>query len=118
MLQKKAGATSKSHRWAVAYKFPAQQAETVINDVIVQVGRTGVLTPVAILSPVSLGGSTVSRATLHNFEEIKRLDIMINDRVFIEKGGEIIPQIIKVITEKRDGTERESLFRKMIPVMP
>lgn len=116
LLQKKAGATSKSHRWAVAYKFPAQQAETVINDVIVQVGRTGVLTPVAILSPVSLGGSTVSRATLHNFEEIKRLDIKINDRVFIEKGGEIIPQIIKVITEKRDGTERDVPVPEKCPV--
>ncbi|NLG12269.1 MAG: NAD-dependent DNA ligase LigA [Elusimicrobia bacterium] len=116
LLQKKAGATSKSHRWAVAYKFPAQQAETVINDVIVQVGRTGVLTPVAILSSVSLGGSTVSRATLHNFEEIKRLDIKINDRVFIEKGGEIIPQIIKVITEKRGGTERDIPVPEKCPV--
>ncbi|MDD3726204.1 MAG: NAD-dependent DNA ligase LigA, partial [Candidatus Ratteibacteria bacterium] len=96
-LQEKLGATSKSPRWAVAYKFPAQQVETTLKDVKIQVGRTGTLTPVAILEPVQLGGTTVSRATLHNFDEVKRLGIKIGDRVFVEKGGEIIPQIVKPI---------------------
>ena len=115
-LQEKLGFTSKSPRWAVAYKFPAQQVETTLNDVIVQVGRTGTLTPVAILEPVQLGGTTVSRATLHNFDEVKRLGIKIGDRVFVEKGGEIIPQIVKAIPEKRKGTEKDIPIPKECPV--
>jgi len=115
-LQEKLGLTSKSPRWAVAYKFPAQQVETTLNDVIVQVGRTGTLTPVAILEPVQLGGTTVSRATLHNFDEVKRLGIKIGDRVFVEKGGEIIPQIVKAIPEKRKGTEKDIPVPKECPV--
>jgi len=105
-LQKNSGITSKSVRWAVAYKFPAEQAETTLKDVKVQVGRTGTLTPVALLEPVEVSGSTVSRATLHNFDEIKRLGVKIGDRVFIEKGGEIIPKIVKPIPEKRTGNEK------------
>ncbi|MDD3725887.1 MAG: NAD-dependent DNA ligase LigA, partial [Candidatus Ratteibacteria bacterium] len=85
-------------------------------DVKIQVGRTGTLTPVAILEPVQLGGTTVSRATLHNFDEVKRLGIKIGDRVFVEKGGEIIPQIVKPIPEKRDGTEQDITIPKECPV--
>ncbi|MGC8804988.1 MAG: NAD-dependent DNA ligase LigA, partial [Candidatus Ratteibacteria bacterium] len=100
------GSTSKSPRWMVAYKFPAEQATTVIKDVIVQVGRTGILTPVAILEPVHLAGTMVSRASLHNFDEIKRLDVKIGDRVFVEKAGEIIPKVVKVIKEARTGEQQ------------
>lgn len=115
-LQEKLGVTSKSPRWAVAYKFPAQQVETTLKDVVVQVGRTGILTPVAVLEPVELSGTTVSRATLHNFDEVKRLGIKIGDRVFVEKGGEIIPQIVKVIIEKRTGRERDIPVPERCPV--
>jgi DNA ligase (NAD+) len=115
-LQGKLSITSKSPRWAVAYKFPAQQVETTLKDVIVQVGRTGTLTPVAILEPVEVSGSTISRATLHNFDEVKRLGIKIGDRVFIEKGGEVIPQVVKPIPEKRTGQEREIELPTECPV--
>ncbi len=99
--QKKLGATSKSPRWAIAYKFKAQQAETRIRAITWQVGRTGILTPVAELEPVFLAGTTVSRATLHNADEIERKDIRLNDAVFIEKGGDIIPKVVRVIEERR-----------------
>ncbi|WP_041464183.1 NAD-dependent DNA ligase LigA [Pelodictyon luteolum] len=95
------GATSKSPRWAIAYKYPAQQATTVLRDVVFQVGRLGTITPVAELEPVRLAGSTVSRSTLHNFDEMRRLGIMIGDRVVIEKSGEVIPKVIRVVTEAR-----------------
>jgi len=104
-LQEKLGATTKSPRWVVAYKFPAEQVTTIVRNIVVQVGRTGTLTPVAILEPVQISGTIVSRATLHNFDEIKRLGVKIGDRVFIEKGGEIIPKIVKVVPEVRDGDE-------------
>lgn len=100
-LRKNLGYTSKYPKWAVAYKFPATQMTTEVLDVIFQVGRTGRITPVAILKPVKIAGSTVSRATLHNFDEIKRLDIKIGDTVFVEKGGDIIPKIVKVVKENR-----------------
>ncbi|MCX7705904.1 MAG: NAD-dependent DNA ligase LigA [bacterium] len=109
------GYTSKSPRWAVAYKFPAEQATTTIKDVIVQVGRTGTLTPVAILEPVHLAGTTVSRASLHNFDEIARLDVKIGDRVFVEKAGEIIPKVVKVIKETRTGKEKEVIPPEKCP---
>lgn len=99
------GATIKSPRWAVAYKYPAHQATTKIMDIALQVGRTGVVTPVAILKPVPLSGSTISRATLHNEDEIRRKDIRIGDTVIIEKGGEVIPKVVKVVKEKRTGKE-------------
>ena len=89
-LWEKIGATSKSPRWAIAYKYAAQQATTVLRDVVFQVGRLGSITPVAELEPVLLAGSTVSRSTLHNFDEIERLGVMLRDRVIIEKSGEVI----------------------------
>ena len=100
------GATSKAPRWAIAYKFPAEQATTKLTEIIVQVGRTGTLTPVAVVEPVPLAGTTVTRATLHNEDEIKRKDIRVGDTVLMEKGGDIIPKVVKVITEKRTGREK------------
>ena len=104
--QKKLGSTAKSPRWMIAYKFPAERALTELLDVKFQVGRTGAITPVAILKPVHISGTTVSRATLHNFDEIKRLDVKIKDRVYVEKSGEIIPKILEVAKEKRKKTAR------------
>ncbi|MCX7917937.1 MAG: NAD-dependent DNA ligase LigA [bacterium] len=115
-LQKNLGTTTKSPRWAVAYKFPAEQVSTIVKDVIVQVGRTGTLTPVAILEPVLVSGTTVSRATLHNFDEIKRLGVKIGDRVFVEKSGEIIPKVVKVIPEVRKGNEKDIQIPTECPV--
>lgn len=100
-LQRRAGATSKFPRWAVAYKFPPEQAATVVRDIVVQVGRTGALTPVAELAPVLLAGTTVSRATLHNEDEVARKDVRVGDTVIIEKAGEIIPQVTRVVLDKR-----------------
>ena len=102
-LQEELGATSKAPRWAVAYKYPPRQATTKLYDITVQVGRIGTLTPVAELEPVLLAGTTVSRASLHNEDQIKRLGVMIGDYVLIEKSGEIIPQVVKVIESKRKG---------------
>ena len=101
------GATGKDPRWAMAYKFPPEQAETTLRDIVIQVGRTGVLTPTAVLDPVRLSGSTISRATLHNEDFIKEKDIRIGDRVIINKAAEIIPEVLKVVTEKRTGEEKE-----------
>ncbi len=101
------GATGKDPRWAVAFKFPPEQAETTVEDIILQVGRTGVLTPTAVLTPVRLSGSTISRATLHNEDFIKEKDIRIGDRVVINKAGEIIPEVLWVVFEKRTGKEKE-----------
>ncbi len=100
------GFTAKSPRWAMAYKYKAEQAETRLRDITVQVGRTGVLTPVAELEPVFVSGSTVARATLHNEEEVARKDIRIGDLVVIEKAGEVIPAVVEVRKERRTGTER------------
>ena len=99
--QERLGSTAKSPRWAIAFKFKAEQAETRLQDIVWQVGRTGVVTPVAVLEPVQLAGTTVSRATLHNVDELERLDVRINDLVILEKGGDIIPKIIRVVKEKR-----------------
>lgn len=105
--RKTLGATGKSPRWAAAYKFPARQATTVLKDIKVQVGRTGTLTPVALLEPVLLAGSTISRATLHNEREIQRKDIRVGDRVILEKGGDVIPRVVKVIEGARTGSEKK-----------
>lgn len=110
------GATSKHPRWAIAYKYPAEQATTIIEDIMVQVGRTGSVTPVAKLKPVSLSGTNVSRATLHNEDEIKRKNIRIGDIVVIEKGGEIIPKVVRVLFERRTGKEKTFAMPKNCPV--
>jgi DNA ligase (NAD+) len=114
--RKKLGMTSKSPRWAIAYKFPAEQALTEVKDIIIQVGRTGAITPVAILKPVHLSGTTVSRATLHNFDEIARLGVMIGDKVFVEKSGEIIPKVLSVAKDKRTGREKAFPLPENCPV--
>ena len=115
-LQDEFGNTSKAPRWAIAYKYPARQATTKVLDIVVQVGRTGALTPVANLEPVFLAGTTVSRATLHNEDEIKRLGVMIGDWVMIEKSGEIIPKVLNVVTSKRTGAEKPFRPPKHCPV--
>ena len=102
-MQEEFGATGKAPRWAVAYKYAARQATTRVNDILVSVGRTGALTPVAMLEPVPLGGVTVSRSTLHNEDEIERLGLKIGDWVLIERGGDVIPKVLKVIESKRTG---------------
>ena len=114
--QKELGETSKHPRWAISYKFAAKQATTRLNDIAIQVGRTGVLTPVAILEPVEVGGVTVSRATLHNFDELKRKDIRIGDWVLVERSGDVIPQVVKSITGKRTGTEKRKKMPKKCPI--
>ena len=110
------GSTSKAPRWAIAYKYEPEQAATRLLDITVQVGRSGVLTPVAELEPVTVAGSTVSRATLHNEEEIARKDLRIGDRVLIEKAGDVIPAVVKVLTEERDGSEKVFHMPKHCPV--
>ena len=115
-LQDEFGSTNKAPRWAVAYKYAARQATTQVLSISVQVGRTGALTPVANLEPVVLAGTTVSRATLHNPDELKRLGIRIGDWVLIEKGGDVIPKVLKVIESKRTGNEKQFRMPKKCPV--
>lgn len=104
-LQKQLGIKTREPRWAIAYKFPAHQGITVIEDIIVSVGRTGAITPVAVMQPVLIGGVTVSRSTLHNWDEIERKDIRIGDTVVIERAGDVIPHVVSVLTDKRTGKE-------------
>ncbi len=104
-MQIELGAKSRSPRWAIACKFPPRQSSTRINDILLSVGRTGVITPVAILEPVELSGVTVSRATLHNWDELKRKDIRIGDTVIVERAGDVIPAVVRVLEEKRNGSE-------------
>jgi DNA ligase (NAD+) len=115
-LQDEFGTTNKAPRWAIAYKYAARQATTRVLDIVVQVGRTGALTPVANLEPVVLAGTTVARATLHNADEVKRLGIRIGDWVLIEKGGDVIPKVLKVIESKRTGAEKPFRMPKKCPV--
>lgn len=110
------GSTTKAPRWAAAYKYPAEKKYTRLQDIQVNVGRTGVLTPLAVLEPVRLAGSTVSKATLHNMDMILSKDIRIGDLVLVQKAGDIIPEVLSVDTEKRDGTEREFLMPEICPV--
>ncbi len=102
-LQQELGFTGKAPRWAIAYKYAARSGETQIEDILVQVGRTGKLTPVAALKPVPIGGTTVSRATLHNMDEIDRLGVRIGDWVLVERGGDVIPKVVKVLEDKPRG---------------
>jgi DNA ligase (NAD+) len=115
-LQEQFGATGKAPRWAIAYKYAARQATTRVNDIVVQVGRTGALTPVAMLEPVPLSGVTVSRSTLHNEDEIERLGLKIGDYVLIERGGDVIPKVVKVIEGKRTGKEKKFRMPARCPV--
>jgi DNA ligase (NAD+) len=114
--QKKMGFTAKAPRYAVAYKFPAEQSTTKVLDIRVQVGRTGILTPVAVLSPVLVAGSTISRATLHNEDELKKKDVRIGDTVVIQKAGDVIPEVVKVLQDLRTGREKKFEFPKECPV--
>lgn len=115
-LQNRLGYVARSPRWAVACKFPAMQETTVIKDIVVQVGRTGALTPVAIMEPVEVGGVVVSRATLHNQDEIERKDVRIGDTVVIQRAGDVIPEVVQVIREKRTGAEKPFTMPDKCPV--
>lgn len=114
--QKRLGYTGKAPRWAIAFKFPAEQATTVVEDIAVQVGRTGALTPVAHLRPVQVMGSVISRATLHNEDEIRRLDLKIGDTVVIQKAGDVIPEVVKVLPNMRSGKEKDFYMPKRCPI--
>ncbi|MFA6463469.1 MAG: NAD-dependent DNA ligase LigA [Candidatus Paceibacterota bacterium] len=114
-LQDIIGYTGKAPRWGIAFKFPAEEVTTIVEDVTFQIGRTGVITPVAKLVPVSVAGSTVSRATLHNEDEIKRLGLKIGDTVILRKAGDVIPDVVKVLTELRNGKEKTISMPKKCP---
>lgn len=115
-VYRSAGVVGKSPRAAVAFKFAPRQAQTIVEDIIVQVGRTGVLTPVAVLKPVNIGGTTVTRATLHNMDEIERLDVKIGDTVIVGRAGDVIPDILRVLPEMRTGNERAFTMPERCPV--
>lgn len=113
--QEAIGYTGKAPRWGIAFKFPAEQVTTILEDIVFQVGRTGVITPVAVLKPVLVAGSTVSRATLHNEDEIKRLDVRIGDTVILQKAGDVIPDIVQVVLELRTSKQKPFVFPTHIP---
>jgi len=115
-LQQELGLKSRSPRWAIACKFPPRQATTRIDTILLSVGRTGVITPVAVLKPVELSGVTVSRATLHNWDEIRRKDIRVGDTVLVERAGDVIPAVIKVLTDQRKGDEQLLSEPEVCPV--
>ena len=110
------GTTYKTPKWAIAYKYPPEKKETILKDIVCQVGRTGAITPVAILEPVKVAGSTISQTTLHNEDFIKEKDLMIGDTVVIQKAGDVIPEVVEVIKSKRDGTQREFHMPDKCPV--
>jgi len=115
VLQRQLGEVSRSPRWAIAYKFKAQQGTTVVRDIVPSVGRTGVITPTAQLEPVQVGGVTIASASLHNMDEIERKDVRIGDTVLIERAGDVIPYVVKVVVEKRSGRERKFHMPKTCP---
>ncbi len=114
--QERLGMVSRAPRWAIAFKFPPEQVETTVEDIVPYVGRTGTLTPVAHLTPIKVAGSTVARATLHNLDEVRRKDIRIGDRVILQKAGDVIPEVVRPLVEKRTGTEREFAMPTTCPV--
>jgi DNA ligase (NAD+) len=109
------GVTAKFPRWAISFKFPARQATTRVNDIIIQVGRTGALTPVAVLEPVKLSGTTISRSTLHNEDEVRRKDVRVGDHVLIERSGDVIPRVVSVMKDRRTGRERPFAWPSRCP---
>ena len=115
-LQRRLGMVSRAPRWAVAFKYPPEQVETVVEDIVAYVGRTGTLTPVAHLTPVKVSGSTVARATLHNLDEVRRKDIRIGDHVILQKAGDVIPEVVRPLVDKRSGAEREFEMPPKCPV--
>ena len=115
-FREKLGTTYKTPKWAIAYKYPPEAKETILKDIVCQVGRTGVITPMAILEPVKVAGSTISKTTLHNEDFIKEKDLKIGDTVVIQKQGDVIPEVIKVIKEKRTGNEKDFEMPKVCPV--
>jgi DNA ligase (NAD+) len=115
-LQEELGATAKSPRWALAYKYPPEDATTIVRDISVHVGRTGVLTPVAHFDPIVLAGTTVKRATLHNYEDLARKDVRVGDTVVVEKGGDVIPKVVRVVAEKRPAESVPFAMPEICPV--
>lgn len=115
-LREKIGTTFKVPKWAIAYKYPPEKKETICKDIICQVGRTGAITPMAILEPVKVAGSTISKTTLHNEDFIKEKGLMIGDHVVIQKQGDVIPEVVDVLKDKRDGTQKEFSMPKVCPV--
>ncbi len=115
-LQRRLGMVSRAPRWAIAYKFPPEEVETTVEDIVPYVGRTGTLTPVAHMTPVKVAGSTVARATLHNLDEVRRKDIRIGDKIVLRKAGDVIPEVVRPLTDRRTGTEREFQMPRACPV--
>ena len=115
-LREKLGVTAKTPRWAIAYKYPPEQKQTILKDIICQVGRTGAITPMAILEPVRVAGSTISKTTLHNEDFVKEKDLKIGDTVIIQKAGDVIPEVVSVVKEKRTGQEKAFSMPKVCPV--
>lgn len=115
-FREKLGTTYKTPKWAIAYKYPPEAKETILKDIICQVGRTGVITPMAILEPVKVAGSTISKTTLHNEDFIKEKGLKIGDTVVIQKQGDVIPEVIKIVEEKRNGSEKDFYMPKVCPV--
>lgn len=115
-LREVLGTNFKTPRWAIAYKYPPERKETILKDIVCQVGRTGAITPMAILEPVKLAGSTISKTTLHNEDFIISKDLKIGDHVIIQKAGDVIPEVVEAVKEKRTGEEKEFVMPDVCPV--